>query len=162
MLEYFSPILVFILVFIIIMAILSATKILSGSPLFQFLIAFIISLVVILTTEGRQFIYNLTPAIAVLIIIIFVFLLVLAFTGNLGMILDNKVAGIVLLAIVAVIVIAVSLRTFPELQPYVTQNDTGGNPTLLELKHIVVHPGVAGAIILLIIAAVVTWVLTKG
>lgn len=164
-LSYFMPILTFLLVFVIIYALLTKSKILGGSNFIQLLISFIAAIFVISSPFLGEFTRLTATWIAVFVITITFILAALSFTGkNITDISKTPFVGYIVIFIVIIIFIFSTIQVFgPVIKPYLPgQSDTGGAPELLGIKHFLFHPAIIGSVILFIAAAVVSSVLTKG
>jgi hypothetical protein len=159
--QYFLPLLSFLLVFIVSLAFLMKTKIL-GNKFMEILISFIIAIIFVTFVGPQKFIQNVAPAVAVLIVCAFFILLLAGIFGK-DLAFMNKGMGIVFVVILFVIFIVTAFVVFSSsITPYLPGGNYGaGNPDLYLFSDWLFSSRVGGAILLLIVSALVAWVLVK-
>jgi len=149
--NFFLPLLSFLVVFILSFFLIKGSKLID-SPFWIVAVSFIIGVVFVSAIGPRNYVLTVIPWFAVLLVIIF---MVMAMGGFLGKdVLPAKGIGIVALIIMALIFIISALFVF---RSYYAEN-------LLVDRFIsfIISPGISGAIILIVIAAIVGWILVKG
>jgi hypothetical protein len=163
-LNAYMPIISFFFVFVVIYAILSKTEILGENQFTNFFISFVFAIVFVTFSPGIDFVSTLLPWVVILTICIFFVLVIIGMS-------QNKVEDImkpgfawVLVAILVVMFLISAIIVFnPVLKPYLPgPPDTGGEDFLLSVKHFLYSEKFLGAVLLLIIAAATSWVLTKS
>ncbi len=161
--SFFLPLFSFLLVFVIIYAVLFATKILGDSKGLNLFVSFIIAVVFISVGSLNTYIQNVIPWVAVLFVVVFLFIILLSFQGSKDLILGNKVFGGILIAIMIIIFIIAAIKVFnPILKPYLPGSpDSGGDTILLKVKNFVYSSKFLGAVALLLIAFIVAKILMK-
>ncbi len=159
--QYFLPLLSFLLVFVVSLAFLMRTKIL-GNKFIEFLVSFILATIFVTFVGPQKFIQNIAPAVAVLIVCAFFILLLAGIFGK-DLAFMNKGMGIVFVVILFIIFIVTAFVVFSSsITPYITGEDYGsGNPDLYIFSDWLFSSRVGGAILLLIVSALVAWVLVK-
>lgn len=163
-LAYFMPIFAFLLVFVIVYAFLAKTKLLGKSTFIHLFVSFIAAIIFVVTPTAVEFTTVALSWLAVFIVSLVFILLILAFTGGkLEDIVKSPALAKVVIVVLIVIFLAAAIQVFgPAIRPYLPgQPETGGAGTLLQAKHLILHPAVLGALLLLAIAAIVSYVLTK-
>lgn len=161
---YFAPIAAFLVVFVISYAIFAKSKLLGENKWLNIFISFLISSLFISAGGAITYVRTITPWFAVLLISM-VFILML--TGILGKPLEkvNKGIGIAFVVLAGVIFIVAAFVLFSHLlTSYLPGPNFGagldeGTFTFLDWLY---SPRVGGALILVIISAVVSWVLVKA
>tara|TARA_Y100000310_G_C20630450_1_gene788357 strand:- start:1163 stop:1636 length:474 start_codon:yes stop_codon:yes gene_type:complete len=146
--EYFMPILAFLVVFIVIYAILMKTKVLGDNNFVALFISFVLS--VFFVVEASLVDYVLFSSAWFVVIVFFVFLLfiILAFfPGKLDFLEKGWVSWVVVGALIGFFIIA-SAYTFNWAVNWGEVSDW-------------IYSDWFGLVLLLVIAAVVSWVLTK-
>jgi hypothetical protein len=161
-LQFFMPVFSFLFVFVIVYAILAKTKIIGESKFVHLLISFIVSIVFMSVSSMELYVRQIIPWTAVLIVIVFLVLLVAGFsTKKLDDIMTPTFAWIAVAVLVIIFLIAAIQVFNPVLHPEMGVV-SGSSPGILgQLWDFITSSRVAGSIILLIIAAVVAWVITK-
>jgi len=159
---YFAPILAFLLVFIVVFAVLYKTKFLSELLFVQLLVSFVVAAVFVSIGSVRQYVTVISAWFAVLAVSLFFLLFLLNFIGKWTD--SNWVAGVVVVVLLLVFLVS-ALKVFagglgPYLPGSVSQVD--GNPVMAGIIGWLVSPPVLGAILLIIVCVVVTWVLVKA
>jgi len=145
--ESLLPIFGFLLIFIVVYASLNKTKILGESEFVQLFTAFLVSIIFILAVQPRDYILNIIPWFAILIIVMF---LILAFTGFVGGLEGwGKGIGKGLVVVMLIIFLIIAYFVFSLVI----------SPIISEIGN---YPKVVGAVVLLVISAVVSWVLVKS
>lgn len=164
-LAYFMPLVAFLLVFIIVYAFLAKTKLLGKSAFVHLLVSFIAAIIFVVSPTATEFTTLALSWLAVFIVSLVFILLILAFAGGkLEDIVKSPALAKVVIIVLILIFLAAGIKVFgPAIKPYLPgQPEAGGAETLLEAKHLIFHPAVLGALLLLAIAAVVSYVLTKA
>lgn len=163
-LSYFMPLLSFLLVFIVTYAILAKTKILGGNSFIHLFLSFVVSIIFIISPSAQKFAMVSTPWIAVFIVILFFILLMLVFVhGNLDDVVKNPIVPVAIVGVMLVIFIIASVNVFgPLISSYLPGgSEAGMTEQQAYAKHFFTNPAVIGAVILLILAAIASWVLMK-
>jgi hypothetical protein len=147
---YFMPIFIFLFVFIIIFAILNKVKILGDNNFAHVLMSFIIAIIFATTTNTRQYIETVTPWVVVFVVSIFFILIVIAIS-------QQKFELFFKPGAVWVIIIALLLIFL------VSANQVFSNLLLFENFKTVVNTDarLTGGVLLIAVAAIVSWILTK-
>jgi hypothetical protein len=161
-LKFFMPVFSFLFVFVIVYAILAKTKIIGESKFVHLLISFIISIVFMSVSSMELYVREIIPWFAVLIVIVFLVLLVAGFsTKKLEDIMTPTFAWIAIAVLIIIFLIAAIQVFNPVLHPesVVVSGDSPG--IIGQLRDFVTSSKVAGSIILLIVAAIVAWIITK-
>jgi len=162
-LSLLNPIFVFVLLFVVFYAILAKTKILGESQGNNLIVSFVLAIIFATLTSARDYVISVIPWFAILFVIAFLILLLIGIMQkDVDKFIKPGVSWIfVIIFVIILIVIAIKVF-YPQIAPYTPGGDeTGANPILLQIKHLISTPEVLGALLLLIIAAVTSWVLTK-
>jgi len=164
-LGYLMPLLAFLLVFIVSYALLAKTKLLSVSNFWHIFLSLVIAIIFVVSPTATQFVMISTPWVAIFIVALFLILMMLTFIkGNLDDTVKSPAVAIIVVLVVLIIFVISAVNVFG---PLITSYLPGGSEAGLTTqqaaaKHFFLNPAVIGAIILLIIAAVASWVLTKS
>jgi hypothetical protein len=147
---YFMPIFIFLFVFIIIFAILNKVKILGDNNFAHILMSFIIAIIFATTTNTRQYLETVTPWVVVFVVSIFFILIIIAIS-------QQKFELFFKPGAVWVIIIALLLIFL------VSANQVFSNLLLFENFKTVVNTDarLTGGVLLIAVAAIVSWILTK-
>ncbi|MEK6848537.1 MAG: hypothetical protein AABX65_02810 [Nanoarchaeota archaeon] len=147
-LAYFIPILGFLFVFVMSFAVLVKTKILGESAFVNVFISFILAIIFATVSSARQYVTAVMPWFVVLLIAIFFISLLIGMAGKKvdEFLKPGFIWVFVVLLLVIFIIAAINVFSF---------NFTLYIPAkLLENR-------IFGAVLLLIIAAITAWILTK-
>lgn len=163
--EFFLPILSFLVVFIIVYAVLNKTKIIGEGKWGQLFVSFVFATIFISAAGARDYVLNIIPWFAVLIVSFVLILAVVAFIGkpveNM-----NKGLGVAFIVILILAFLISAIFVFSDyISPYLPWSQgygAGGNQDVLGLLDWIFSPRVFGAILLLIVSAVVSWILVKA
>lgn len=162
-LSFFMPVFSFLFVFIVIYAILAKTNILGGNQFVNLLVSFIMSIVFMSFSSFELYVRTLMPLFVVLLVVVFLVLLIAGFSaGSLDKIMSTKVAWFIA-AILIVIFLIAAIKVFnPVLHPDLIITEGGDGPGIVsQLKNILSTSSVAGSILLLIVAVLVSWFITR-
>lgn len=159
--QYFLPLLSFLLVFVVSLAFLMKTKIL-GNKFIEFLVSFIVATIFVTFVGPQKFIQNIAPAVAVLIVCAFFILLLAGIFGK-DLAFMSKGMGILFVIILFIVFIVTAFVVFSSsITPYLPGGNYGsGNPDVSLFSDWLFSSRVGGAILLLIVSALVAWVLVK-
>jgi len=159
-LVYLMPLLAFFFVFIVSYALFSKTKILGRSYVINVLTSFLIAVIFFMSPAATKFTVTTVPWIAILIFVLMFILLILTFVhGDIEDIVKSSWVSIVLVIAVMLIFIASAANVFG---PLISLLASGGTDEVTGAAALLTTPAVTGALILLIIAGITTWVLVKA
>jgi len=161
---YFAPILAFLIVFAIMLAILHKTKLIGENIYVQLFFSFVIATVFVTATSVRQLVLNVIPWFAVLIIALFLMMALIGFMGKTDTMIGKGFAWIFVILLIITFLVS-GIKVFSStVGPYIPGSPTAGtgDPTLTNFFDWLYSPQVAGAILLIIVAALVSWVLVKS
>jgi len=160
--EFFLPLLSFLVVLIISYFLIHSSKLIS-SKLVSAFVSFIIATVFVSAAGPRNFILVIIPWFAVVIVGMF---FILALNGFLGkdMGFPGKYMGVVFVGILGVVFFISALFVFSSyFSPYLPWSyGAGGNPDALVFLSWLYSPRIAGALLLLGLGGVVSWILVKA
>lgn len=151
-LTYFMPIFGFLFIFVIIFALLTKTKILGDSKFVSILISFIIAIIFATMSSVREYVETVTPWFAVLVVVLFFILIIIGLSQQkIDSIMKPGFVWVFIILLIIVFLVS-AIKVF----------SSSLNPVFYDVKYyITTESKVAGGIILLVIAAIATWVLTK-
>ncbi|MCX6748128.1 MAG: hypothetical protein NT076_00840 [Candidatus Pacearchaeota archaeon] len=150
-LSFFMPLFGFLLVFTIMLALLLKTKLLGENKFVNIVISFIIAIIFATMTNVREYVQNVTPWFVVLVIALFFILIIVGlYTPKVADVVKPGFVWIFIIALILVFLIAAVtvFSSFSGIWSDVTNFVTN-------------EARIAGAIILLIIAVIAAWVITK-
>jgi len=160
LMNFLAPISVFILALLISYAVLKSTKLLGGVSAIDAIVSVIIAIIFASVTSARDYIQTVVPWFVILIVALFFILFIISFLK--GDFSKMKWLGIVFIVLLALVFIFSAVKVF-NLEPYLPgQLEAGGNSALLSFKHWILQDSVLGAVLLIIIAGIVVWVVVKG
>lgn len=163
-LAYFMPLFSFLLVFILAFALLAKTKILGENAFLHFFVSFIIAIIFFVSPTAQKFTKLSMPWVGVFFLCLILIMITLAFIGGkVENVIPNKIVAKIAVIVLLAIFLISAIKVFGiVIGPYLPGAvETGGDEYLLSIKHVIFHPTVTGSILLIAIAAVVSWVLTK-
>jgi hypothetical protein len=162
---YFMPMIVFLLVFIVMFALLAKTKVLGGSPFIHLFTSFLVAVIFIASPALTDLTKLALPWVMVLIVILISILLVVGFVkGNLDSVTKNPVVTVAIIVAIIIIFLISAINVFgPIVKPYLptATSEAGGSPDILQIKHVLFSPSTIGMIVLMIVAAIASWIVTK-
>jgi hypothetical protein len=146
--EFLLPIISFLLVFIIVYAVLAKYKLLGDKIWIDLFVAFLVATVFLMATGAREYLINITPWFGVFIVTL-AFLLVLV--GLAGKTPEWMTKGIGIVFVVGLLLLFIISAFFSFSKTYALSAIWGWITT----------PRILGALILLIVGGLVSWVLVK-
>jgi len=147
--EYYLPILVFLLVFVVVFAVLALTKVLGDSKFVQLLIAFLVAIIFVSAAGARKYVLTITPWFAVLLVALTFILVAIGLFGKAPEFLTKGVGIVFVIGLLLVFLIS-AYFVF------------SSSPFWESIKGWVTTPKILGAIVLLAISALVSWILVKA
>lgn len=160
---YFVPIAAFLIVFLVVFSVLFKIKHLGDNKWFLLFISFLIASVFIATAGAVRYIGTIVPWFAVLIVSLAFILAITGFVGKPSEFM-NKGIGIAFVIAAALVFLLSGFFIFSHLitgylpGPFFGRNT---DPAVIPFLSWLYSPRVAGAVLLIIISAVVSWVLVK-
>jgi len=165
-LEFFAPVWAFLFVFVVVYALLAKTKIIGESKFINLAIGFILASIFIAFSSIELFIRTLVPWFVVLIVVLFFVMLIVGLATKdmkeMYSFLGNKFVWAFIVLLVVVFFIS-SLYVFnPIFHPSLgLAPGYEGESVLTQLGYFLSGSGIAGSILLIIIAIIVAWVITR-
>lgn len=158
---FFMPVFSFLLVFLIVYAILARTKILGDSGFVNLLVSFIIAIIFMSFSSLELYVKTIIPWAVVLLVSIFLVLLIAGMsTKELDKIMTKKFGWFFIIILVIIFLIA-AIKVFnPVFHPDLIIT-SGEGTSLVEQLTYSIDGRVAGTVLLIVIAGVVAWVLTR-
>ena len=157
--NFLTPIAVFILALVIMFAILKKVPLLGDSNVINVIVSVIVAVIFASVSSAREYIRTVTPWFVILVVALFFILFLVSF--SLGKFEGMRWIGIVFIVLLAIVFILSAVQVF-NLAPYLPgASESGGSDIVLGYKHWLLQDNVLGAALLIIIAAIVVWVVLK-
>ena len=158
---FFMPIFSFLLVFLIVYAFLARTNFLGDSTFVNFLVSFIMAIIFMSFSSLDLYVKTIIPWFIVLFISVFLVLLIAGLsTKELDKIMTKSFAWIVIIILLIIFLIA-AIKVFnPVFHPDLIIT-SGEGTSLVEQISYASGGRVFGTILLIVIAVIVSWVLTR-
>jgi len=160
---FFMPVFSFLFVFFIIYALLAVSKALGESKFIHLLISFIVAVVFMSFSSAELYVRQIIPWFVVLLVVVFLILMIAGFTKNLEAVMQPWFAWVII-AILGIIFLIAAINVFnPVFHPdlVITGAEEAGPGVVQQFKDFITSSKVAGSIILLVVAGIVAWVITK-
>lgn len=160
---FFAPIAAFLLVFVVVFAILHKIKLIGENKWLNLFFSFLIATLFISTAGAIRYIGTIIPWFAVLIVSLTFLLMITGFVGKPAEFL-NKGIGIAFVIILALVFLFSGFIIFSSLiVGYLPGHQFGFNvnPETIVLLDWLYSPRIAGALLLIGISALVSWVLVR-
>lgn len=148
LIQNYLPILSFLLVFTIVFALLAKYKILGESKFVNLFVAFLVSTIFVSLTNAREYVISITPWFAVFIIVSLFILALVGFSGKVPEGFTKGLGVVLVVALLAVFLIS-------------AYNTFSSTPFAESISEWISKPRIYGALILLVVSAIVSWVLIK-
>ena len=156
-LAYIMPLLAYLFVFTLVYALLAKTKILGENKFIHFVLSIVVAVIFILSPMATKFTALTVPWIAIFIMIVFFILLILIFVrGNIDDIVKSKFIAVIITIILLVVFIVSAINVFG---PLVSNGYF--SPEGQAAFNFFTNPQFYGLVVLLIVAGIVSWVITK-
>ena len=151
LLEYFMPVFIFILVFVILYAILDKTGMLGKNKALNIILSFIVALTVLFSGASMDLINFVTPWFAVILVVSVIAVLVLSFAVKKGGDLDLRPVPVLAMIFAGIVLIVGITQVFgPVFTPYAE----GADPGWTALRTLF-HPRLLGAFLILFVASII-------
>ena len=161
---YLAPIAAFLIVFAFTYAMLLKTKILGEHKVGTLIVSFIIATLFVSAAGAIKFVQTIVPWFAVLIVSMVFLLLIVSFVGKEAEFMQKGI-GIAFVVILSLVFLVSGFIIFSSsLFPYLPGPGFGTGDSLettIALDYLY-SPRVSGAILLIVISSVVSWVLVKA
>lgn len=162
--EYILPLLSFLVVFVICFVSIKKFKLIENTFI-EMLVSFIIGIIFVSAVGPRTFVLAIIPWFAVVIIGLFLIMALGGFIGKDAF--PTKAIGITFLIILGIIFVITGFFVFsayitPYLPGFTNLAGNPGHPAILQALSWLYSPRVAGALLLLGVGAVVSWILIKA
>ena len=162
---YFAPILAFLAVFGIMIAVLHKTKLLGDKIAVNIFVSFVIASIFITAGSVRQLVLNVIPWFAVLLIALFLIMVLVQFMGKNDAVMGTGLAWVFVVLLIIIFVVS-GVKVFSKsLEPYLptaTYEDVSrGDQGLVNFFSWLYSPRVKGFLLLIGVAALVTWILVR-
>lgn len=144
----YLPIVAFLLVFTVVFAVLAKTKVLGESKFVNLLVAFLVATMFVSVTSAKDYILNMTPWFAVFIISMTFLLMVMGFSGKISEDFEKGI-GIVLVIGILILFLISAFYSF------------SSEPFVASFKEWLTTPRIWGTVVLVIVVAIASVVLTK-
>ena len=158
-LNFFMPVFSFLFVFVVVYALLAKTKIIGDSKFVHVLISFIIGVIFMGFSSLKLYVETIIPWFVILLVIVFLVLLIGFFT-NKDWVPKSGFSWAVIIFLIIIFLIA-AIRVFnPVFHPDLVIT-SGEGTSMLEQIRDYAGGGILGSVLLLAIAGIVAWVLTR-
>jgi len=160
---YFAPILAFLLVFVLMYAVLRRTEIVGESNFILLFTSFLIATVFVTAGSVRQVVLSVVPWFAVLLLALFFVLVLAGFIGKTEDIAGKGLGWVFVVGLILIFLVSAIKIFSSTFSPYLPGPyfGAGGDPQTLFFLSWLYSPPIVGAILLLGVAAVVSWVLVR-
>jgi len=157
------PVFSFLFVFIVVYAILAKTELLGENQFINLLISFIMSVIFISFSSLELYVITVLPWFVILLVLVFLVLVIAGFSsGKMDKIMTTRL-GWAVASILIVIFLIAAIKVFnPVLHPDLVVTEGGSGPGIMEqLSYLLSTSTVAGTLLLIIAAIVVSWVIAR-
>ena len=163
---YFTPIMVFLVVFVIMVALLHKTKLIGENMYLNIFLSFVIATIFITASSVKQLVLNVIPWFALLLIALFLIMALIGFMGGKADSVISKGMGWVFVVLLILVFLVSGIKVFSNsISPYLptatNSQVAGANPTLVYFFSWLYSPQVKGFFLLIAVAVFVTWFLWK-
>lgn len=163
---YFGPVLVFLAVFGIMVALLHKTKLLWDNLPMNIFVSFVVATIFITVSSAGHVLLNVIPWFAVLIVALVLIMAMVQFMGKSAEGVFGKGFAWVFVVLLIIIFLVSGIKVFSHtLSPYLpgaTYDDvSSGDPQLVNFFAWLYSPKVRGFFLIIITAAIVTWLMVR-
>jgi len=152
-LSYFMPLFGFLFIFVVVYALLSTKEFLGDSKFVNLLVSFIVAIIFATVAPAQEFVQTITPwFVGLLVSLFFILVLVGMSQKEVGDIIGNKFVWF-LVAVLILIFLVSMINIFPHVTGDFWKDFS---------DFITTEARVAGSLILLVVAAITAWVLSRS
>jgi len=148
LIQNYLPVLAFLLVFTVVFAVLAKTKILGESKFVNLLVSFIVATMFVSVTNAREYILNVTPWFAVFLVSMTFILLVMGFSDKVP---DGLKTGLGVVFVIGILVLFLISAFF----------SFSSDSFAVQIKNWIATPRIYGAVVLIVVAALASWIITR-
>jgi hypothetical protein len=161
--SYFGPLLAFLVVLAVVFAVLNRTKVLGEHVWGQMFVSFVLATIFVSAAGVRDYVLTITPWFAALIVSLFFLLLLVGFVGDKAEFM-HKGIGIISVLVLVIIFLVSGFIVFSEsIAPYLPgASGEGADPQLFDFSRNIYETRIFGALLLLVIGGIVSWVLVRS
>lgn len=161
---FFVPLLAFLFVTLVSYAVLKKTKVLGEENFILVFVSLLLATVFVSATSLRQVVENIIPWFVLLFVALFFIMFLMAFSqGEINKMMKPWFGWVFVILLIVVFLLSLLQVYYAVLSPYLPWNSgAGGDPFFLQLKDFFYSSRVVGAVLVLILGALVAWILTKG
>jgi len=149
LIQSYLPILAFLLVFTVVFAVLAKYKILGESKFTNLFVSFIVATIFVSLTSAREYVISVTPWFAVFIIVSFLLFALAGFVGKVPEGLTKGMSGALVVGLLVVFLVSAYFSF-------------SSAPFVVRVSDWVSKPRIYGALLVVVLSAVVSWVLIKA
>ena len=158
-LNFFMPVFSFLLVFVIVYALLAKFKIIGESKWILVFVSFIVAIIFMSFSSLKLYVETIIPWFVVLLVIVFLVLIMGFFTSK-DWVPKSWFAWIIIIILIIIFLVS-AIRVFnPVFHPDLGIT-SGQGTSMLEQVGEYLDGGFLGSVLLLIIAGIVAWVITR-
>jgi len=158
---FFMPVFSFLFVFLIIFALLTKTKIVGESKFVLVLISFIISIVFMSFSSAELYVRTILPWFVILMVIVFLVLIIAMFSTKAWEKIFTPAFAWVVVGVLILIFLIAAIYVFNPVFHSDLGVASGQGTSMIEQIRYYMSGGVAGSILLLVVAIIVAWIVTK-
>ena len=151
--SYFAPLLAFLIVFIVMFALLYKTKLLGENAWVQLFMSLIVATIFVSAAGVRDYVLTITPWFAVLVVSLFFVLLIIGFVGKPAEFMHKGIGVIAILVLIVVFLVSGFIIFSESIKPFLPGGSAGQE---------IYSSRVFGALLLVVISAIVSWVLVRS
>ncbi len=160
--QYFVPLIGFILIFIVVYAVLNKTKLFENTWL-ELFISFLVSTLFVSTVGPLEYLQAVVPWFAILLVSLFFILIFTGFIGDKDDALKKGIGRMFVFALLLVFLVAAFFVFSSLISPYLPGgNGRGADPSLLRFTSWFFESKTAGAFWLIAVSAFVSWILVSA
>jgi len=158
---FFMPVFSFLFVFLIIFALLTKTKIIGESKFILVLISFIISIIFMSFSSAELYVRTILPWFVVLMVIVFLVLMIAMFSTKAWDKIFTPAFAWVIVGILILMFLIAAIYVFNPVLHSDLGVTSGQGTSMIEQIRNYLDGGVAGSLLLLVVAIIVAWIVTK-
>lgn len=151
--SYFAPLMAFLIVFIIMFALLYKTKLLGENAWVQLFMSLIVATVFVSAAGVRDYVLTITPWFGVLVVSLFFILFIVGFVGKPAEFMQKGIGIIAVLILIIIFLVSGFIIFSESIRPFLPGGSVGQE---------IYSSRVFGALLLVVISAIVSWVLVRN
>lgn len=162
-LNFFMPVFGFFFVYVVMVAILTKTKILGDGVFVNHFVSFVFAIIFITFAPGVDFVATILPWFVILVIALFLVLILVGFSQDkMDKFMQPWLAWVFIVLLMIVFLVSAIVVFNPVLGPYLPGSGVDGEGFLFDIRDFVYGEQFLGGLLLLAVAVAASYLIARG